>query len=1212
MKILNWVIGTNIKIMKYTITIFVFILINLKYVLADPLIENFVKEGSRQYQQLIEYNANNAQLGCNEKNWYVFSFNPDDNWLELSNNGADADGNSLYDPLNLQEVNDLLVSFNQNTQTQLYICIVSDWKVGLKPYHPEELIRNDDPSIKVKDLLLEFSSDDKRAFRDSIQLRFKTILNGILQNTHQNNNYSLFTEENRVVWGISEFRAKFFLGQDKLSGGVIEGWASLPSDLNNVTDKVELFDYIRFVKGHRSYDEFNSRESKVRHHVEGFTEYISGILDDSYVPITDQFSFESIHYIPWETIPEHLKSHDGGEAFDGAVAVAAAEILLKKAENLNVGLLEDTDNHKFIVNSVTTNFNELSSKKMLQLDDKCAYLAHKSGLEFYVYFKRVDFLMQPPEYNVFANRVFVDAGLSQLENGAVLLCLPYFMPGEDILNVDGLNLTDVPSVMPGIAYTNDKMGPEFSTEINGVLSEGGILWDFMKIAFKHTLKPHRIHGATLMLGNFREENYAARFFMEDMTPPDQPELVAGFFNMNDLYLYKDQRIQTVRDLEAEKLTACLSELELSGEISSLCDDLAEQIEAVYQSEPNGFDLVDYDFQVKEKFLDPEIPNLWQSGEFLAKYAALEFKVETALLPDWVIEFSDLEDEGIVYNVGFFDLVYDPLDAASLIPGIGEVADGIILLVGISEVIFGEDTQRGLMAAGSSGLGLFLIGDNYIEVPLKHGKKLFVGPSIGFVTKDAIAQGVDPVKVQKLFGLADAGPGSTAQMLVNNTVSDGRRVHQVILENDKLFDHIRVMPQTERHAFLLELADNPNLVEGVFDNAAVTMTPVALWRKVNTLEAPVKSAIQDLEDADKIIFYQHLDQYGNSFFDFISNHHEEVDALGAWLSFRDDLIALGINETGIQKAKKLLGDLNNDVVLINHFKDRPTFVVAWDVLHGQGEDALIPLRSNLVNLDIVDEYLYEYPERLEDVQVDYILSEEKQDYIFALLGPGQPGEYVKHRVRGLYENIYPEDHLNGVLDDVEINVNSITTEVQAQEGSVNGVFERGYDAAQNMFIFKAGFRRDAPNWLDNGQVPLKVDKGIPTQMLVSLRQMKMLNIPDGSLTKAKMDMIQNVETMIHVTHILMENGYDDLAEVGNLILNVPSVQYAISTLKQAGYRISNATLADRPSTTTMTIQSAINNLLVDEPITQEFLDQFGFDWDTQVVVNFDVFFDLEAF
>ena len=431
--------------MKYVTTFFAFLMI-IPALLAthldsDEPVGLYIDEGIRQYQQLIEFNAINSKAGCADKNWYLFSFNPDDNWLELSEGGLDADGNELYSPENLNEINDLLVTFNQTAETQLYVCVVTDWKVGLKPYHPEKLIHNQNPSIKTKDLLLEFSSDDKRVFRDSIQGRFNSILQAILQNTHQGDQYSLYTQDQRVVWGISEFRAKFFFGQEKLSGGIIEGWAANPVEFNSFTNAQELFDYVRFVKDHRDYNDLNSRESKVRHNVEGFTEYISGGLDPEYVPLMNQLSFESFHYIPWETIPEHLKSHDGGESFDVAVAIAAAEIQLKRAENLAVNFLDETEQHRFVVNAATTSFHELSRKKMEQLDDKCAYLAHKTGLEFFIYFKHVDFLMQPAEYNVFANQVFVESGLNQLENGAVLLCFPYFMPGEDVLNVDGLNLS---------------------------------------------------------------------------------------------------------------------------------------------------------------------------------------------------------------------------------------------------------------------------------------------------------------------------------------------------------------------------------------------------------------------------------------------------------------------------------------------------------------------------------------------------------------------------------------------------------------------------------------------------------------------------------------------------------------------------------------------------------------------------------------------------
>ena len=766
--------------------------------------------------------------------------------------------------------------------------------------------------------------------------------------------------------------------------------------------------------------------------------------------------------------------------------------------------------------------------------------------------------------------------------------------------------------MPGIATSANLLGTDFYSEVNDVVSQDGLLWDFMKLAFKHTPKPHKVHGATLMLGNFREENFASRIFIEDMTSPEQPELVTGFFNLNDLYLYKDKRIEQLRQLEGQKIATCIAELELSESAYTMCDDLANEIDALYKSPPNGFDALNYDFQIKEKFLDPELPDLWQDGQHLVKYAVLEFKSESALLDKWLVEFSDLEDEGIVYDIGFYDLAYDPLDAASLIPGIGELADGVILLVGLSEVILGEDTERGMMAVAGSGLGLFLIGDNYIEVPLRQGKKLFIGPGIGFVTKEAIAQGTDPVRVQKIFGLGDAGPGSTAMALVNNTISDGRRMHRVILENDKLFDHIRVMPRSERHAFLLEMTNSPNLLESVFDNAEVSMKPVSLWRKIHALDPMAKEAVDALEEAEKIVFYQHLDQYGDVFYAFIGRQQEDLDAVGAWLVFREQLEAFGTNETGLLKAQSLLGDLNDKVSLINHFRDRPNFVVAWDVLFGQGEEALIPLRSNFENIDIVDEYLYEYPERLEDLRVDYILAEEKEPFVVALLGPGQPGDYIQHRVRGLYDNIFPGENLNGILDDVEQNVNSIRTLVEPEFGVRPGDFERKYDSEEDMFIFKAGFRYHAPKFLDNGHIPLVEGKGIPTQMLVSLRQMKMLEIPDGSLKKAKMDMIQNVETMIYVTHLMVENGSDDITLIGNDILNAPSVQYAISTLKQAGYRISNASLSYRPSSTIVTIQSAVDDFPLDNPISEDFINQFGFDWDSPIVVNFDIFFELEPF
>ncbi|KAA3625617.1 MAG: hypothetical protein DWQ02_21480, partial [Bacteroidetes bacterium] len=147
--------------------------------------------------------------------------------------------------------------------------------------------------------------------------------------------------------------------------------------------------------------------------------------------------------------------------------------------------------------------------------------------------------------------------------------------------------------------------------------------------------------------------------------------------------------------------------------------------------------------------------------------------------------------------------------------------------------------------------------------------------------------------------------------------------------------------------------------------------------------------------------------------------------------------------------------------------------------------------------------------------------------------------------------------------------------------------------------------------DNGNTPLISGRGIPTQMLVTLRQMKRMNIPDGSLTNAKMSMIQNARTMLEVTKRMNDNNWTDLGQFGNEILEVSSVNYAVSNLKQAGYRISEAGVGNNLNVKIITPLAALEDYQIAE-MTQELLDEYGYDWDTPIYVNFDILFDLEAF
>lgn len=296
------------------------------------------------------------------------------------------------------------------------------------------------------------------------------------------------------------------------------------------------------------------------------------------------------------------------------------------------------------------------------------------------------------------------------------------------------------------------------------------------------------------------------------------------------------------------------------------------------------------------------------------------------------------------------------------------------------------------------------------------------------------------------------------------------------------------------------------------------------------------------------------------------------------------------------------------------------VIAWEVISSGSDPISIAVRNSLANLDIVDEYLYEYPERVSQVRNDYTAVEEKQVYIDDLLGPGLPGDTVKHRVRGLYDQINPSDNLNEVLIDFPAGTHVRQTYVSSVDPNQDdGLFVRMYDSSQDVFIFDAGFRKGAPKWLDNGQIPLREEDGIPTQMLVTLRQMKSLNIPNESLQTGKLSTIQNIETMLWLRRHQLNNGWTELSEVGSEILNAPqsSISYAIATLKQAGYRVDSAQLTLNSSGSLITEIVTFGDLRSDprehlNKIRQADLDRYELTWDDTAFIIFNIILYLTPF
>ena len=133
------------------------------------------------------------------------------------------------------------------------------------------------------------------------------------------------------------------------------------------------------------------------------------------------------------------------------------------------------------------------------------------------------------------------------------------------------------------------------------------------------------------------------------------------------------------------------------------------------------------------------------------------------------------------------------------------------------------------------------------------------------------------------------------------------------------------------AFLAEMADNPKVLKQIFDDASVTMKPVALWRKINAMGAPAREAIQALGETEKVTFYKHLSKFEDDLYNFASIQSDEIDAIGCWNAIKGKLDELGEGAEAIEKAKFLLTDLKNYPELVGPFKGNAGLVEAWKSL-----------------------------------------------------------------------------------------------------------------------------------------------------------------------------------------------------------------------------------------------------------------------------------------
>src|SRR5688572_25020693 len=118
---------------------------------GDPLLDEFIKEARKQYEELVKFNEQNRKNGITGENLYIFSVHPEydfsEKWVAYRSINEIKDENGvLYSEDFLKNLNNHLNSFNARTESshEIYVCLVSGYKVYLKTEIGNELTTQQD------------------------------------------------------------------------------------------------------------------------------------------------------------------------------------------------------------------------------------------------------------------------------------------------------------------------------------------------------------------------------------------------------------------------------------------------------------------------------------------------------------------------------------------------------------------------------------------------------------------------------------------------------------------------------------------------------------------------------------------------------------------------------------------------------------------------------------------------------------------------------------------------------------------------------------------------------------------------------------------------------------------------------------------------------------------------------------------------------------
>lgn len=473
----------------------------------DSLMNDYISEGQRQYQELVRFNQQNRKEGRQQDNLYIFSLDKNEDFLTqwVAYRSMSAAEKDEYSSDFLTNLNTYLgeVNADENVKFEIYVCLVSNFKVRLKVPLDDDLNQQGKVLASLKAAYEKSkSNDDKAAYQnyDAYRTTSRKALNGLIDQAFKNR------KPNHIIISEISYYQFSLKGNDKLVSNLrgstfvrVTGMEKARQDrlLADMATKGTDFNYSL---GAVSYSERDVEQEvkKVEHFL--------------------------------------LTPDDPNKKQPETIDITALDESTKEERDAHwmrdVDALADSINQNSILADVNNYVINLSTGRLVGLNEEISVFHHKfkvldyeTGTKFIVAFTPVDYTIPEFKKNQFAKDVLSKVDLKG--NKVVLVTIPVYS------FADKSNKAQAVTSMGVAAAPIDLVDAKFQNSVDPR--------EFIINAYKRVPKPYTAH---VYMVNVREQ---IAYSKKVSNGP-----VRGFASIYDVLIYKSKYLDQVENLPIPK------------------------------------------------------------------------------------------------------------------------------------------------------------------------------------------------------------------------------------------------------------------------------------------------------------------------------------------------------------------------------------------------------------------------------------------------------------------------------------------------------------------------------------------------------------------------------------------------------------------------------------------------------------------------------------